>query len=632
MLASGLCIAFLSTSPTADAQMPDAELLRQLEQRLLEPPDCVPRCAEIASANVQVEGDTISMSLSVHALESVAIPMPGSPQGWRPNAALVDGAADARVLRANNGTYWLFVTPGRHTVTLRGPVPATDSLEIPFETPPRVISVNAEGWFIAGIKDRRLLSGSLQFTRLQTEEGGDTVRWETSRFPTFARVERLVELDLDWRVRTTVYRVAPAQGALTLEVPLIDGETIVSGDFTVTDGTVLVSMDPQQRAVSWTSNLPLKSPLTLRAPSDAPWSEAWRVAVGNIWNAEFDGLPESNTGADVSEVRIAEFDPRAGEQLVISAGRPEASAGSTLAFDAVTLAVDYGNNSSDVRMGLRYRATRGAQHVVRLPGDAELTGVSIDGREQTLRAEDGELTLPILPGEHSIEVAWRANGGMGLRTITPEVDLGAPASNIELSLSRTDNRWLLATTGPQLGPAVLYWPELAALILFALILGRIGIAPLTTRHWLLLGLGFSTFSWSVLALVAAWLLACGLREKIKPDDLNWWRFNFLQVAIGGLTVFALLAIVTTLPQGLLGMPDMHIAGHQSYGTELGWFADRSDSVLPLASAITVPMWIYKVLILAWALWLSFALLRWLPWVWQRFSSEGFWRSKAEEKT
>ena len=632
MLASGLCVALLSASPTADAQMPDAELLRQLEQRLLEPPDCVPRCAEIASANVQVDGDTISMSLSVHALESVAIPMPGSPRGWRPNAVLVDGAAGARVLRANNGTYWLFVTPGRHTVTLRGPVPATDSLEIPFETPPRVVSVNAEGWFIAGIKDRRLLSGSLQFTRLQTEEGGDTVRWESSRFPTFARVERLVELDLDWRVRTTVYRVAPAQGALTLEVPLIDGETIVSGDFTVTDGTVLVSMNPQQRAVSWTSNLPLKSPLTLRAPNDAPWSEAWRVAVGNIWNAEFDGLPESNTGAGVSEVRIAEFDPRAGEQLLISASRPEASAGSTLAFDAVTLAVDYGNNSSDVRMGLQYRATRGAQHVVRLPGDAELTGVSIDGREQTLRAEDGELTLPILPGEHSIEVAWRANGGMGLRTFTPEVDLGAPASNIELSLSRTDNRWLLGTTGPQLGPAVLYWPELAALILFALILGRVGIAPLTTRHWLLLGLGFSTFSWSVLALVAVWLLACGLREKIKPDELNWLRFNSLQVAIGGLTVFALLALVTTLPQGLLGMPDMHIAGHQSYGTELGWFADRSDSVLPLASAITVPMWIYKALILAWALWLSFALLRWLPWVWQRFSSEGLWRSKAEEKT
>ena len=615
VVASGLCMALLMASPAADAQMPDAELLQQLEQRLLEPPDCVPRCAEIASASVQVGETAVSMTLSIHALENVALPMPGSTQGWRPNIVLVDGSSNSRVLRASNGTYWLYVTPGRHTVTLRGPIPAADNLEVPFRTPPRVISVAAEGWFVAGIKDRRLLSGSLQFTRLQTEEGGDTVRWESSRFPAFARIERSIELDLDWRVRTTVYRVAPEQGAMTLEVPLIEGESIVSGNFTVRDGSVLVSMNPQQRSISWTSNLPLTSPLTLRAPGEAPWKETWKVAVGNIWHANFDGVPESITGAQVADIRIAEFGPRAGEQLVITATRPEASAGSTLAFDSVSMAVDYGNHSSDVSMSLAYRATRGAQHVVRLPDDAEVTSVLIDGREQTLRAEDGNLTLPILPGEHSITVDWRASGGMGIRTLTPEVDLGAPASNIEL----------LATTGPQLGPAVMYWPELAALVLFALILGRIGIAPLNTWHWLLLGLGFSTFSWPVLALVAVWLLVCGLREKIKPDDLNWWRFNAVQVVVGGLTVIALLAIVTTLPQGLLGTPDMHIAGHNSYGTELGWFADRSESVLPLASAFTVPMWIYKVLILAWALWLSFALLSWLRWVWQRFSSNGFWR-------
>jgi hypothetical protein len=29
--------------------------------------------------------------------------------------------------------------------------------------------------------------------------------------------------------------------------------------------------------------------------------------------------------------------------------------------------------------------------------------------------------------------------------------------------------------------------------------------------------------------------------------------------------------------------------------------------------------------LAWALWLSFALLRWLPWGWRAFSASGIWR-------
>ncbi|HNP64301.1 MAG TPA: hypothetical protein PKH39_10235, partial [Woeseiaceae bacterium] len=198
-------------------------------------------------------------------------------------------------------------------------------------------------------------------------------------------------------------------------------------------------------------------------------------------------------------------------------------------------------------------------------------------------------------------------------TRTPEVDLGAPASNINLTLAKSQDRWLLATSGPKLGPAVLYWSELVVLIVVALILGRIGLTPLATRHWLLLGLGFSTFNWSVLVLVVVWLMLCGAREKLR-GELSWWRFNLVQVVLAGTTLVALAAIVFSLPAGLLGSPDMHVVGHNSFGGALNWFADGSDSALPVAAAISAPMWLYKTFILAWALWLSFALLRWLPWV------------------
>lgn len=630
LCAAGLLTALLTVSPRAEAQLPDAELLRQLQEWLLQPPDCVPRCAEIVAADVTVGAEAISMDLAIHALDDVAIPLPGSIQGWRPGTVLLDGAANARVLRANDDALWLHVGSGQHRVTISGPVPAVDSLEIPFDSPPRVVTVKSDGWFVAGIKDRRLLSGSLQLTRLQTAaDGNETARWESSRFPAFARIERAIELDLDWRVTTTVYRVAPTQGALTLDVPLLDGESIVSGNFTVDDGRVLVSMDPQQDSISWTSNLPRKSPLTLNAEQGAAWQEVWRFAVGNIWTARFDGIPQSNTGDDASDVRVAQFEPRGGEQLVMTATRPEAVDGTTLAFDSVNLSVDQGSRSRDTSLALRYRSTRGAQHMLGIPAGAEVTAVSIDGRSQTMRAEDGVLTLPILPGQHSIDIRWRESADMRLRTTTPAVDIAAPASNIELSLSHPRNRWLLVTSGPKLGPAVLYWSELAVLVLFALILGRIGLAPLKSRHWLLLGLGFSTFSWPVLAVVVIWLLACGARERWQPE-VNWWRFNTIQVVIGGLTVIALVSVVSALPQGLLGTPDMHVAGHNSYDNVLSWFADSSDSVLPIATAISLPLWIYKVLILTWALWLSFALLRWLPWVWESFSRQGYWRSRKGE--
>ncbi len=627
-MAVGLLTLLMVTSPAVEAQTPAPELLRELESRLVEPPECAPRCAEMVAADVVIGVEAIRMSLTVHALADVAVPLPGSERGWWPQAVLLDGSAAGQVFRGQDQSLWVRLTAGRHTVVLSGPVPDVDSLEVPFPTPPRVIKADSDGWFVAGIKDRRLLSGSLQLTRLQAEgDGSADVRWESSRFPVFARVERSIDLDLDWRATTTVLRVAPSQGALTLEVPLLDGESIVTGEFTVEDGRVLVTMNPNQRSVSWRSNLPRKSSLVLNAEKGAAWQEVWRVGVGSIWHASFSGVPESENPQGPDDARIAEFFPRGGESLLIEAVRPEASQGSTLAFDAVELTVEHGSRSTSATLELGYRSTRGAQHVIRLPDNAEVTEVLIDGDLEPLRADAGELTVPILPGEHDIKISWRAGEGVSSRASTPVIDIGAPASNISLHTELPHNRWLLATSGPRLGPAVLYWSELVVLLIFALILGRTGLAPLTTRHWLLLGLGFSTFSWPVLGIVIAWLLVCGAREKLQTE-MPSVAFNALQILIGGATIIALGAIVSSLPFGLLGTPDMQVAGYNSFGNSLSWFADRSESILPTAAAWSVPMWIYKVLILAWALWLSFALLRWLPWVWQCFSSQGFWRKET----
>ena len=630
LVAAGLLGALLAVSPVAEAQTPDPAILEELENRLTQPPECAPRCAELVAADVDLESDAVRMRLTIHALDDVAIPLPGSEGGWRPTAIAVAGDAASQIMRGRDQALWLRLRAGQHTVTLSGAVPVVDSLEIPFPTPPRVIQVDNDGWFVAGIKDRRLLSGSLQLTRLQTEEAGDApLRWESSRFPPFARIERAIDLDLDWTVTTTVFRVAPVQGAVTLEVPLIDGESVLTEGISVDEGKALVSMNPNQRSVSWRSSLPRVSPLTLEAAAGAPWKEVWWIGVGSVWHAEFSGVPESENPRGPSDVRTAEFFPRGGETLTINATRPEASAGSTLAFDAVELSVTQGSRSRTVALELDYRSTRGAQHVLQLPEAAEVTAVFIDEQLEPLRADNGTLTVPILPGEHRIRVDWREPVEVGARASTPEVDLGAPASNIRLHTELPRNRWLLATWGPKLGPAVLYWTELVVLLLVAMILGRIKLTPLSGRHWVLLGLGFSTFSWPVLGVVVAWLLICGARQKLATPRA-WWRFNLLQVVIVGMTIIALSAIVTGLTAGLLGTPDMHVVGNDSWGNWLNWFADSTDGALPTAVAWSVPLWVYKVLILAWALWLSFALLRWLPWVWQCFSSEGYWRSRKAE--
>ncbi len=627
--ALGLVLSCGLAAPIDDARAdtPSAEILLELEQRLLEPPPCVPNCAEVTAANVDVSPDSLSIELQVHALEGVAIALPGSLGGWRPQDVRMDGGPVPHVYRANDDALWIEVANGRHTVNLSGPLPPVDSVSVPFPGVPRIIDVNADGWFVAGVQDRRLVTGSLQLTRFQEEDApGTEARWENNRFPTFVRVERNVDLGLDWTVTTVLTRVAPEQGALTIRIPLLEGESVLTEDLPVGNGEITISMNPDQDTVQWESNLPRSTPLTLTAPAEAPWKEVWRVAIGHVWRVASAGVPESNPESEGYGARIAEFYPRAGESLNLAVDRPEATTGGTIAFDRVDLSVAVGERSRNSSLSLAYRATRGTQHVIALPSDAELTSVVLDDATSPLRAVEGALSVPILPGEHRIDIEWMQPVEIGARARTPTVGLGAPSSNIDLRMNLPNSRWVLATTGPVLGPAILYWSELAAMILFALILGRLKLTPLTTRQWLLLGLGFSTFSWPVLMFVVFWLLASGLRGRWS-GEVSWWRYDLAQVLFALITVAALVTVITAVPQGLLGTPDMHVTGHGSFASSLNWFSDRSDAVLPQASAISLPIWTYKVLILAWALWLSFALLRWLPWVWQCFNARGLWRNR-----
>jgi hypothetical protein len=431
-------------------------------------------------------------------------------------------------------------------------------------------------------------------------------------------------------VNTTVYRIAPQQGALTLDVPLLAGESIVSGDFRVADGKVQVSMDAGAYSVSWSSNLPRTSPLQLTVTDAVPWTEVWQFTVGSVWHAVFEGLPESEFGGESYGVRTAWFHPRGGESLMVYAERPEGVDGDTLAFDAVDLQTTLGARTRDSNLSLQYRSTRGAQQQLTLPPDAQVVSVLIDGQLEPLRADAGVLSIPILPGEHSVDVQWQTDSDIAFYERSPEVDLAAASGNITLGMEVPENRWILFAGGPDLGPAVLYWSELAALILLALVLGRIDLTPLSTTQWVLLGLGFSTFSWGAFALVALWLLSSGARHRWRLTQASVY-FNLHQIGFALLSIAALIAIVSSLPVGLLGTPDMHITGYQSSGNSLYWLADRSDGQLPQASVLTAPLWLYKALILVWALWLSFALLRWLPWAWKAFVQEGLWRPRRKAR-
>jgi hypothetical protein len=622
--------AFGFHATSAEADYPDARLLEQLRQRLTEPADCEPRCAELVAARVTIDRESLFIDLDVHAAAAVAVPVLSLAGDWQPARITVDGSPVNGAVR-DGDRLLVPVDAGQQALRLTGPVPDQASIVVDFPEPPRIVDVDARDWSVAGVAGRRLLTGSLQFDRLREADADDASKpvWESSRFPVFVTVSRRFELGLDWQVVTTVQRVAPESGALEVQVPLVPGESVLTDELEIENDIVQVAMAANESSMSWTSSLAPTGELLLEAGDGREYVETLQVMAGSIWHVAFSGVPESVPATQIANARVAEFHPRPGETLRMTASRPAGAGGGTLAIDNVAVAGSVGQRLVEATLDFTYRATQGSSHIIALPAEAELTRVTIDNRSEALRLVDNTLTLPIVPGSHHVSVGFRVTGDHGFRADSPGIDLAAPAANITTSLSPPANRWLLLTSGPTLGPAVLYWPELIVLIGLALILGRTGLAPLKARDWLLLSLGFSMFSWPVLALVVVWLLATAARERWSLK-LERWVFNTRQVLYAILTIAALFAILVSLPMGLLGSPDMHITGNGSYAGGLKWFSDLSSGPLPVASYVSVPLWAYKVLILFWALWLSFALVAWLPWVWRVFVADGLWRSRRQE--
>jgi hypothetical protein len=618
-------VACFSAVPTARAAAtPDPALLKELQSRLLAAPRCAPDCADLLAADVSV-GARLTITLTVSALDHVGVALPGADPRWAPDVVQVDGAGAGWVFRDAHGVRYVSVTAGRHVVRLEGPTAGVETLTLAFPLAPHVITANAPGWDVAGIQGRRLVSGALELARRRSSAGAAGGARQ-DEFPPFVAVTRTFTLAHTWTIATEVARVAPQSAAFTARVPLLPQEAVTTPGLEAREHALTVGLAAGEDETRFDSVIPVSDSLELVDAAEGAYSEHWQFEVAPTWHVEFSGTPA--VSPEAGSRALFDYYPRPGEHLKLTVSRPRAVAGGTVAIDRVWLTTEVGKRSRESTLALDYRSTQGGRQVLRLPTGAEVTRVTSDGAPLALRPEHDELSLPALPGAHHWDIEWRSAEGVQLLTRSPAVALNAPAGNLNVSLVLPEDRWVLYAFGAGAGPAILYWGELLVFVAVAWLLGRSGLSPLAGRDWLLLGLGLSTFSWTVFALFVAFVAVFAWRSR-RGAPGSRARFNLTQVLLALLAVIAVLAVVAAVPRGLLAHPDMRFAGAQGvHGTPLYWFLDRTQDALARPSVLSVSLWWYKLAMLAWALWLSFALTRWIGWAWGVFTREGLWRARA----
>ena len=441
------------------------------------------------------------------------------------------------------------------------------------------------------------------------------------RYAPWLEVTRTLGFGVAWTVETRVRRVTPRGTPVAVRVPLLPGEAPTQAHLVVEDDAVAVSLGRDEVETRWESTLEQTTEIQLLAPEGQPWSEVWRLQCSAVWSCRADGLPPVRRVAD--GVFEPEYRPWPGESLQVALAHPAGVEGQTLTLDSVRLEASPGTRLERALLALQVRSSREQPLLLGLPEAAEVQQVSVDGSERPLRPEGGELRVTVPAGRHDVEVRWQQARGIGVAWSFPRVDLPGPAVNVTQQLTLPPSRWLLLTWGPAWGPAVLFWSYFIFLLAMALGLGRLSLSPLSSLQWVLLGLGLSQIPPLGALVVVGFVFALVMRQQRQPASAG--VFDLMQLGLVAWAVVSLALLYAAIHTGLLFRPDMQVAGNGSSDTILRWYADRVTGSTPAAGVMSLPLWVYRVGMLVWALWLAAGLVRAIGWGWRAFGEGGLWR-------
>lgn len=617
-------IGFFSAQSQA-ADFPSQALLEELERRLTAPISAAPR-ADVSSMDLHYREDQYQIHLKTQALENTAIPLPVDTETVSPVSVTIDGQA-AALFRGPKNQLWVALKQGEHDIKLTVLIPAITEYQIPLPITPHRVTATGEGWALNGLDAQGRPAQQLSLVRI-TKDQQSSKDLRPSRLPPFVKIQRTLTLGLKWEVHTRVVRSSPKGVPISLEIPVLPGASVISENVSVKNGKVQVALSSSQSVFTWQSRLPITDTLSLNAPSNNSWLETWRVDSSPIWHVQVEGIPPVNH-LGTSNTWLPSWHPWPGESITLKIERPEGVKGATRTIESSELTVSPGKRATDATLKMTLKASQGGHHTLSLPPGAELLNVSINGIHQALRLKDDQLKLPISPGSENIHVAWRMTDELGMLWQTPSLSLAQDSVNAQLKVSMPQDRWVLWLSGPRMGPAVLFWGVLLVLVLVAVILGHAGKhhLPTNTLSWLILGIGLTQFSVYAVVLMALWFFAFRYRASLSANS-DKLGTNVLQIALICLSLVTGTVLLAAVKNGLLGSPAMLIEGNHSSAYLYNWYQDRSGEDLPRATVISAPLWLYRALMLAWALWLAASALNWIKWAWQAFSSGGLWRQGA----
>jgi hypothetical protein len=177
-----LILSFINPGIVQAGEIPSQKMLNELQERLLEKNECFPACADISDIKIAITPEKLSIVANVDTQIDTAVPLPSHVKHWLPQQVMVDDNHVKGLFRSN-GSLWVLVPSGKHTLKLNGSIRKQNTLQLPFPLKPHHATITSIGWSVDGVHPDGTFDSQLQFKRIVEQEDKKTEVLETGVLP-----------------------------------------------------------------------------------------------------------------------------------------------------------------------------------------------------------------------------------------------------------------------------------------------------------------------------------------------------------------------------------------------------------------------------------------------------------------
>lgn len=449
-------------------------------------------------------------------------------------------------------------------------------------------------------------------------------------------LDRVIILDTKWRMSSTLRPVSTSKNSndvINFKVPMLQGEKILTSGIEVKDDIIDIKVKAGD-SVNWSSELNPNEKLNVPS-ANGQFTQLVRIVSRDSWeiSPEENSLKPVEINSDQLYKNGYSWFMWSQESLQTNVDLYKYLEGQTVAVSDLDMKIDMNTIPVQVKMSLRVNSSIGGIYKFKNKNkDFKIIDVNINQAAVQADVKNDEISLMLRPGINTIVLDFTYSPPESIFFKSPEFDFNTNVVNSSLTIEGGKN-WILHAGGADVSPSVLLWSVLVTLLIFSIIISKSKVIDLSMISLVLLLFGTSQVGIDFVMLTLLWFFMIKYRLANTMHDFKTYnRFNAYQFGFAILTIFVISGMISVVAKGLLLTPESFIAGYQSSFTSLFWYS-QEYSAQNSPWLLSVPIWLYRVLMMAWAVWLAFNMLDWLKSCWTAFSNEGFWykKIKTEQK-